>query len=107
MIEVKINLMQCNVKNIYVYIPYDLTYKWNLINKTTSKQNVTRDIEIKHKLTVTIYCWGKEEEGWLRNMYKGPMDKAKGGWDPGWEVGTAGEGENGRGKMGTTVLEQQ
>ena len=28
-------------------IPYDLTHKWNLINKT-SKQNITRDIEIKN-----------------------------------------------------------
>ena len=33
-------------------IPCDLTYKWNLINKT-NKQNRTRDIEIKNKLTVT------------------------------------------------------
>ena len=39
-------------------IPYDLTYKCNLINKTTSKQNTIRDIEIKNKLTVT-----REEEG--------------------------------------------
>ena len=30
-------------------IPYDFTYKWNLINKTT-KQNITRNIEIKNKL---------------------------------------------------------
>ena len=35
----------------------DLTYKWNLINKT-SKQNTARDIEIKNKLTVT-----REERG--------------------------------------------
>ena len=34
-------------------IPYDLTYKWNLILKQTSKQNVPRDMEIKNKLTVT------------------------------------------------------
>ena len=33
-------------------MPYDLTYKWNLINKT-SKENVTRDIEIKKKRRVT------------------------------------------------------
>ena len=33
-------------------IPYDLTYKWNLINKT-SKEDTTTDIEIKNKLTVT------------------------------------------------------
>ena len=31
---------------------YDLIYKWNLINKT-NKQNRTRDMEIKDKLTVT------------------------------------------------------
>ena len=29
-------------------MPYDLTYKWNLINKT-SKENITTDIEIKNK----------------------------------------------------------
>ena len=33
-------------------IPYDIIYKWTLINKT-SKQNRTRDMEIKTKLTVT------------------------------------------------------
>ena len=35
--------------------PYDLTFKWNLINnnKKTSKQNITRDIEIRNNLTVT------------------------------------------------------
>ena len=33
-------------------IPYDLTYKWNLINKT-NRQNITRDIEINNKPTVT------------------------------------------------------
>ena len=40
-------------------------------------------------------------------MYKGNMDKAKGGWDWGWEVGMAGVGGSGGGKMETTVLEQQ
>ena len=35
-------------------IPYDLIYKWNLINKTKKrKQNISRDIELKNKLTVT------------------------------------------------------
>ena len=34
-------------------IPYDLTYKWNLINQKTSEQNITRDMEIKNKLIVT------------------------------------------------------
>ena len=34
-------------------VPYNLTYKWNLINKTKKHVNITRDIEIKNKLTVT------------------------------------------------------
>ena len=41
-------------------IPYDLTFKWHLIKKKwTSKQNITRDIEIKNNLTVT-----RGEVGW-------------------------------------------
>ena len=39
-------------------ISYDLTYKWNLTTKQTSRQNTTRNIEIKNKLTVT-----REEKG--------------------------------------------
>ena len=35
----------------------DLTYKWNLINKT-SKQNITRDIEVKNNLTIARGEWG-------------------------------------------------
>ena len=45
-------------------IPYDLTCKCNLINKTeqnkTKQQNRTRDMERKNKLTVTR---GEVEEG--------------------------------------------
>ena len=33
-------------------IPYDLTCKWNIINKT-NEQNITRDMEIKNKHTGT------------------------------------------------------
>ena len=33
-----------------IQIPYDLTYKWNLI---ANKQNTTRDTEIKNNLIVT------------------------------------------------------
>ena len=42
-----------------------------------------------------------------RNIYKGPMDKDKGGrgLNVGGEVGRAGESNGG--KMGTTVTEQQ
>ena len=47
-----------------------------------NKQKITRDIEIKNKLTVTRGKRGegqrgKEGEGSSRNMYKGHMDKAK------------------------------
>ena len=38
-------------------IPYDLTYKWNLIK--TNAQNRTRDMEIKNKLTVTRGVGGR------------------------------------------------
>ena len=64
--------------------------------KQTSKQNVTRDIEIKKDLTVTRGEVGGNNGGegrkGFRNHYKGHMDKTKGQW---W------------GKMETTVLEQQ
>ena len=35
------------------------------------------------------------------------MDNTKEEWDQGWEVGMAGVGGSGGGKMETTVLEQQ
>ena len=41
-----------------------------------------------------------------RNMYKGHMDKAKGGLDRVWE-GMAGVGGSSGGKVETIVLEQQ
>ena len=40
-------------------------------------------------------------------MYKGPMDKAKGRQDWGWELGVGGAGESGDRKMETPVFEQQ
>ena len=44
----------------------------------------------------------------FRNNYKGHMDKNQGGrWKQGWEVGLAGVGGNGGGKMQTIVTEQQ
>ena len=52
--------------------------------KQTSKQNITRDIEIKNELTVTREevegdNMGENREGSSRNMYKGHMDKTKWG----------------------------
>ena len=43
----------------------------------------------------------------FRNVYKGHMDKTKGGQDKGWEVGMAGVEGSGGEQMETTVLEQQ
>ena len=70
--------------------------------KQTSKQNITRDMEIKKKLTVTREqgevgrgIIGERREKVTRNTYKGPMDKTKGRKDCGWEVGVGGTGENG------------
>ena len=40
-------------------------------------------------------------------MYKGHMDKAKGGQDQRWELGMAGVGESDGGEMETTVPEHQ
>ena len=40
-------------------IPYDLTFNWNIINrKKKSKQNITRDIEVKNNLTIARGDWG-------------------------------------------------
>ena len=64
-------------------IPSELTYKWNLTNKTKSKQNITRDTEIKNKLPVTRRQVrgdnGREMvERLSRNMYRGHMDNVNG-----------------------------
>ena len=88
-------------------IPYDLIYKWNPINKT-SKQNTTRDIEIKNNLAVTR---GERRRGIIGmgssgNMYEGYMDKAKGSVFGGGRRGWVGWGVDGV-KMETIVLEQQ
>ena len=52
--------------------------------KQTSKENITRDIEIKNKLTITRgeVAGDNGEREWgrvFRNMYKGHLDKTKGG----------------------------
>ena len=82
----------------------------NESTKQTSKENITRDIEIKNKLTVTRGEWGgvngKKGEGSSGNMYKGHMDKAKGGGDRGEEAYMGRAGEWCR-NMETIVLEQQ
>ena len=46
-----------------MYLPYDLTYKWNLIIKTAREQNITRDMEIRNKLTVSRGDGGDRKQG--------------------------------------------
>ena len=68
-------------------ILYDLTYKWNLINKAY-KQNITRDIDKKNKLTVTRGDnGGRKVKGHQGTCIKDPRTKPKGGGIDGrrWE----------------------
>ena len=78
-------------------------------NQQTNKLNITRDIEIKNKLTVTRGerggLWGKGK-GHQGTCIKDTWTKPKGvGLRVGGEDGGV-EGSSG-GKMETTVLEQQ
>ena len=41
-------------------IPYDLTFNGNIINIRKSKQNITRDIEVKNNLAIASGEWGKD-----------------------------------------------
>ena len=42
-------------------IPYDLTFNWNIINrKKKSKQNITKDIEVKDNLTIARREGGRD-----------------------------------------------
>ena len=56
------SIMLSEISQVVKKIPYDLTFKWNLINKT-NKQNITRDIEIKNKLTVSRGEVGRDDGG--------------------------------------------
>ena len=75
------------------------------MNKQTSKQNITGDIEIKNKLAVTR----GEGEGIigerkgrvkLRNMYKGPKDKDNGVGSIEVGIGEGRAGESNWGQWG-------
>ena len=78
-----------------------LSRTWS-ITKHTSKQNITRDTEIKKKWTVTRGEMGEvvRGKGWrvFRNNYKGHMDKTKEGWNQGRRWGWLGWGAEERGK---------
>ena len=42
---------------------YDLTFNWNTINERKSKQNISRDIEIKNIVTISTEEWGEDGGG--------------------------------------------
>ena len=78
--------------------------------KQTSQQNITRDTEIKNKLTVTrgageVDNRGKQGKGQVKDHVEGPMDKDNGGGLNVQGVGRAGESNGG--KMRTALTEQQ
>ena len=58
---------------------------WNPIKKQASKQNITRDIEIKNNLTVIRGEVGEDNRerrgNFFQNNYKGHMDKKPRGYD--------------------------
>ena len=61
-------------------IPHDLTYKWNLINKTMKQAKYKqRHWNEEQADSNQKGIMGGKGEGLSRNMYKGHMDKAKGG----------------------------
>ena len=64
--------------------PYDLTYKWNLINKTNklakyNQINWNKEQNDSNQRGAGRGIMGGNREGSSKNMYKGHMDKAKGG----------------------------
>ena len=81
-------------------MPYDLTYKWNLINKTNKQATQNQRLEIKNKQTVTRGevggdTGGKKGEGFSRTSIKDTWTKPKGvgqmvGSGDGWGGGSCG-----------------
>ena len=76
-------------------IPYDLTYKWNLISKTNKQAKYNQRHRNKGQ-TDSNQRGGRrairrEGRGKVaKGMYEGPMEKAKVGQDWGWEMGGQG-----------------
>ena len=68
-------------------IAYDLTYKWKLINKTNKQAKYNQRHWNKDSVTDSDSnqrggwerIMGEKGEGFSRNVYKGHIDKAKGG----------------------------
>ena len=74
-------------------------FKWNLINKTNKQEKITRDIEIKNKLTLTRGEWegimGDKGEGFSEACTKDTWTKPKRGRIKGENWGWLEWGQNG------------
>ena len=96
-------------------LPYDLTYKVNIINKTNKEAKYNQSHWNKEQTDSDQRGGGRGIIGDnrvmpSRNMYQEHMDKAKVGseWVQGWEAEMGGMEAGGGGvKMETIVLEQQ
>ena len=83
-------------------IPYDLTFNWNKSTKEKSKQNITRDIELKSNLTIARGEWGGDngERGLQELLERTHGQNQGGGWRWGREVRSARVGGGGMGRKG-------
>ena len=92
-------------------IPYDLTSKWNLINKTSKQAKYNQRHWNKEQTDSNQRGeednGGKKGKGHQRTCIKDHGQSQSGGWDQGWEVEISGMVGSGGGKMEKTVLEQQ
>ena len=68
-------------------IPHDLTYKWNLINKTNKQTKYNQRHINKEQSDSDQRGGGRGIRNPSRNMYEGHMNKTKR-----WEVQIGGEG---------------
>ena len=75
--------------------------------KDKSKQNITRDIEVKNNLTIARGEWGGDsgERGLQELLERTYGQNQGGGWRRGREVGLAGVGWRDGEKMQTAVIE--
>ena len=56
----------------------NLTFNWNIINNKKSKQNITRDIEIKNNVTIARgECGGRVGRGYTGATIKDTRTKSR------------------------------
>ena len=89
---------------------YDLTFKWNLINKQTSKQQEPERHENKERTDSDQRRggkWGKKGKGRVKEHVQRTHGHERWGRNCLWEWGMDGAGKSNGRQMGTTVTEQQ